>query len=79
VDPTLPLPKAQVAPEPAPLPVSEPMPKAPSKLRIRTRYGYPIYIPYLERRIRPDEIAELDDHPWLRRQIELNTFILLED
>jgi hypothetical protein len=49
----------------------------PAKIRIRTRYKYPIYVPHLDRLVRPDETAELDDHPWLRRQIELNTFILL--
>jgi hypothetical protein len=65
VDPTLPITKVQAAPEP----------KAPVKLRIRTHYGYPIHIPHLNRLLRPDETVELDDHPWLRRQIELDTFI----
>ena len=71
VDPTLPLPRAQGAPEPAI--TAEPGP--PAKLRIRTRHGYPIHIPHLQRLLRPDETAELDDHPWLRRQITAGTFI----
>ncbi len=75
VDPTLPFPRAQVAPEPA-TPVE---PKPPAKIRIRTRYGYPIHIPHLQRLIRPEETVELDDHDWIRKQIGYGTFILLED
>ena len=64
----------QVPPVAAVLAQPEP-PVATKTLRIRTRYKYPIYVPHLGRLVSPDETAELDDHPWLRRQIELNTFI----
>jgi hypothetical protein len=66
---------------PVPLQAVEPVqaqpeaPAAPKKLRIRTRYGYPILVPHLGRLVRPGETAELDDHEWLRRQILLNTFV----
>ena len=75
-------PKPIQAPSPAPVlsvpyEVAEPVqaPPEPKKLKIKTRYGYPIYVPHLGRKILPGEIAELDEHAWLRRQIVLNTFI----
>lgn len=63
------------------LPTQEPVqaqlaaPVAPKKLRVKVKHGYAIYVPYLGRRILPEETAELDDHEWLRKQILLNTFI----
>ena len=77
-------PKPIQAPSPAPVlsvpvEVEEPVQALPEpkKLKIRTRYGYPIYIPHLDRKILPSEIAEVGEHAWILRQIALGTFISL--
>lgn len=71
--PSAPTPVLSVPPEAAEPAQAAPGPK---KLKIRTRYGYPIYVPHLNRRILPGEIAEVDEHAWILRQIALNTFIV---
>lgn len=79
---TPPPPQASQLPPSTPLPRSLPQEAEPvqalpegKKLKIQVRHGYPINIPHLGRRIMPGETAEVDDHAWIRRQIELNTFV----
>ena len=88
VDPTLPVARVVTNPAAAAVVVTRESPEAVNvdivdvrkpKIRIRTRYGYPIHIPHLQRLIRPEETVELDDHDWIRKQIGYGTFILLED
>ena len=68
---------AHIPPVPpvAAVPAQPEPPVATKTLRIKTRYKYPIYVPHLDRLVRPDETAELDDHEWLRKQIAYGTFV----
>ena len=64
----------------APTPAAEAKPAAPkpvTKVRVRTRYDYPIWVPHAGRHVFPGEAVELDDAHWLRRQIVLGTFVSL--
>ena len=64
----------------APTPAAEAKPEAPKaipKVRVRTRYDYPIWVPHAGRHVFPGETVELDDVHWLRRQIVLGTFVSL--
>ena len=81
-----PAPKAPLAAAPSPAaipdvaPTVQPQPepvKAASKVSVRTKHGYPIWVPHAGRHVFPGETVELDDHEWLRRQIVLGTFVSL--
>lgn len=79
-----PAPKATLAAAPSPAPVPQAAPalqpqpeavKPASKVSVRTKHGYPIWVSYAGRYVRPGETVELDDVRWLRRQIQLATFV----
>ena len=79
-----PAPPAALRGNPSPAPVHQaepslqPQPEAVKPVKqvsVRTRHAYPIWVAYAGRYVRPGETVELDDVRWLRRQIELRTFI----
>lgn len=75
-------PRAAPVPEPAATPTaaSQEKPSAPktvTKVRVRTRHEYPIWVPHAGRQVVPGEVVELDDVHWVRRQIALGTLIQL--